>query len=224
MRPIIYYTVAVVVNLIAFTVGMVFLPQEAPIHLNSALTADYVASPWWMTAFPAAAVLTAAGIWARLAPQLTERRRKILAGACTVSGMLLIYLGWIFFAIASSGAKLGETAAFPVGVVVVFPLAVGMMALGYFMPDIRRNRRIGFRTPATLKSASVWTQTHRLCGDLMFAFGVISAAAAVAFTCLGMDYIALIVPAAAFAIWIAVGCIYAHIRFRREKEAVFEEK
>jgi len=61
------------------------------------------------------------------------------------------------------------------------PLFSGMCVffalLGNVLGQVRRNPWMGIRTPWTLASDAVWTQTHRLAGRLLVAAGIVSAVA-----------------------------------------------
>jgi uncharacterized membrane protein len=48
-----------------------------------------------------------------------------------------------------------------------------LIVLGNYMPILKPNYFIGVRTPWTLESEEVWTKTHRFCGRLWVAGGMI---------------------------------------------------
>jgi uncharacterized membrane protein len=68
----------------------------------------------------------------------------------------------------------------PVRVETVMPLLVGglFVVLGGVLGKIRPNWFVGVRTPWTLSSKRAWTQTHRVCGFLFVASGLLTMAAA----------------------------------------------
>ena len=87
MRAAILYTVVSLVNLIAFAVGILFLPAQVPIHFNAALTADAMGSPWVYLSLPGAAALISAGIWAAL---FQKKNRAVTVGVLTVAGIVFL--------------------------------------------------------------------------------------------------------------------------------------
>jgi uncharacterized membrane protein len=56
-------------------------------------------------------------------------------------------------------------------------LCVCFALLGNVLGKVQRNAWMGIRTPWTLASDAVWTQTHRLAGRLLVAAGIVSAVA-----------------------------------------------
>lgn len=53
-------------------------------------------------------------------------------------------------------------------------LSLLFLGLGAVMPKIKRNYFVGFRTPWTLQSDEVWTQTHEFAGKAFMAAAVVS--------------------------------------------------
>lgn len=74
----------------------------------------------------------------------------------------------------------------PTSVVCTF-MAVLLVIAGNYMPKVRRNMFLGFRTPHTLRYQEVWDKTHRfagvmcvICGIVMMPFSLMKLYSAVA--------------------------------------------
>lgn len=223
MKGMIVYTVLSVINLIAFAIGISFLPSVVPIHFDWNLTVDAVGSPWWTVAFPAVAALISAGLWAEAASRKNGNNRKIITVTLIVMGAFFVYLGWIFFAIAQCGT-IGDRIAFPFALVILLPLSLGICAFGNYAPRIAPNRTFGIKTSATLKSESVWRKTHRMGGFVYFFTGIVCAICSIIFSCIkgkdgaSLDYIALIVFLSLLVLSFVFLCVYAHVCYCKEKE------
>jgi len=88
-------------------------------------------------------------------------------------------------------------------------ISIMLIAMGIFLPRIKRNWFVGIKTPWTIHSDEVWEKTHRLGGRLFIIAGAIS---------LG----SILIADFAFAITIAsiltaafVPVIYSYFIFRR---------
>ena len=217
MKTAITYTVLSLLNLIGFVIGVCLLPAQVPIHFNVNMVADAVGSPWVYVALPAAAALISAAIWTTTVSK-KERNRKIISGVLAGVGAILICMGWAFFALIASGVEVGNKVDFPIALVTVLPLSLGMLFLGNYLPRVEQNFWLGIRIRATLKSKTVWAKTHRFGGFLLFAAGLISAISAVVFSCVGnLAYISFIVLVATLIAAAIVSIIYAQTIYRKEK-------
>lgn len=52
-------------------------------------------------------------------------------------------------------------------------MAVVFVISGNYMPKVRRNMFLGFRTPHTLRYQEVWDKTHRLAGVVLVICGIV---------------------------------------------------
>lgn len=210
MATMAVYTALSLLNLVGFAVGVSFLPAEVPIHFDASMTADALGSPWVYLALPGAAALVSIGMWATLGQ---KKNRKITLGILSAVGGIFATLGWAFFALAASGANVGEKTGFPLMLVIVLPLSLLFVWLGHYMPHIEPNRVLGIRTASTRKSEEVWRKTHRLGGVLFFAAGIVSALGAVVFGCVPalapVQYLAFAVFAVSAAVAAVASCVYA---------------
>ncbi len=60
------------------------------------------------------------------------------------------------------------------------PLMIGLMfiVIGNYLPKCKQNYTIGIKLPWTLNNEEVWNRTHRLCGRLWVAGGIVIAMSA----------------------------------------------
>ncbi|WP_080239953.1 SdpI family protein [Spirosoma rigui] len=124
-----------------------------------------------------------------------------------VTGMLACTLCWVIYvAVHSVGPRLSVN----VLLVLISLLLAGM---GNYLTTVKPNYFVGFRTPWTLHSDTVWRQTHQLGGRMLFGGGL-----------LGVLLI-LLVPApyqmgtlmAIVLVTTISPLVYSYVYFRREK-------
>lgn len=219
MKTALIYTVLALTNLIGFAVGVAFLPAQVPVHFDWQGIVDGLGSPWVFLGLPALAAVISVGLWTVVATH-AQKNKKPIEIALVCLGILLIYLGWLFFAASAGGAQLGEKVRFPFGVAIVFPVSLLLAICGNYLPLVKRNRVLGIRTFATLKSDFVWEKTNRLGGLLFFFGGLIGAVSSVVFSCIpspDLDFVSGIVLLAVVLVILVWVCVYAHALYRREK-------
>ena len=216
MKTAVIYTVLSLLSLLAFTVGILFLPEEVAVHFNYEGVCDRMGSPWVYISLPAAAALVSGGLFAAA---LKENKNARILNICLVAaGAVLTVLGWVLFALGAQGTQLGEKLRFPFAAAILLPLAILIMVLGNYMPVAQRNKWFGLRTKETLASDYVWEKANRFSGVLLFAAGALSAAASILFSVLGLDFVALIVTVALILIVTVISVVYAHRVAKRMPE------
>ena len=208
LKTAILYTALSLVSLIAFAVGILFLPEEVAIHFNFEGVCDRMGSPWVYISLPAAAALISGGLFASALKE--HKNTRIINIVLVALGAVLTTLGWVFFALGAQGTQLGEKWSFPFSAAILLSLSLLIMVLGNYMPVAKRNKWFGLRTKETLASDYVWEKANRFSGILLFAAGALSAAASILFSVLGLDLAALIVLLALLLIATVLSLIYAH--------------
>lgn len=204
------YTVFSLLNLIGFVGGVLVLPSEVPIHFNASMTADAVGTPWVFVALPAAAALISAAIWTS---SLSKRpqNKKILISILSAVGAVLACIGWVFFALISSGVRAGERASFPFVLCIVLPICFLSVFLGVLCQSAK------FKGIFKRDKGS---EVHRLFGRLLIAVGGVSAAVCVILSCLAKTWSALSALVLAFGIAFSfVLCLVRAKSLARREEA-----
>jgi uncharacterized membrane protein len=91
-------------------------------------------------------------------------------------------------------------------------LLAGMLfffaAMGNLLTKVKRNFYMGFRTPWTLASDTVWSMTHRMGGRLFYVGGILGGIAAL----FGAPFAVCIAWILALALW---PCAYSYLVYRR---------
>ena len=80
-KTAILYTVLSLLSLLAFTVGILFLPEEVAVHFNYEGVCDRMGSPWVYISLPAAAALVSGGLFAAA---LKENKNARILNICLV--------------------------------------------------------------------------------------------------------------------------------------------
>lgn len=212
MKSAITYTALSLANLIAFAIGIVLLPAAVPIHFDSGMVADLFGSPWVLISFPAAAALLTAAFWGIGAPA-KMKYRSVYMILFTIAGCVLAVVGWVFFVLAASGVKEGETAKFPVVLVVVLTLSLFVLTVGSILPQICSR--------LSSARAEVWKKASSLGGILLFFAGLISAILSVAISCFAFEfaYISAIVLGAMLVISLAIFLVYAKVLHKHKDQS-----
>ena len=168
----------ILVSLLPLLLVAVFytqLPQEIPMHwdFNGHVTYQSRSQIWWL-----AGISLIMGIVLYLLPKIDPRKANYqrFEGAYTAC-CLVIQL----FMTLMTGVILVES--FAPGSLSVEKVVIGAMGLlfvflGNFMPKIKSNYFIGFRTPWALSNPDVWNKTQRLGGLLFVLAGLVSMALA----------------------------------------------
>jgi uncharacterized membrane protein len=176
-----YYAAAVVLIVLAFSASALLyprLPQTVPIHWNIHGEVDgYGDKSLGLFLMPGLMVLLLGLI--RALPWLSPRSFGVDGFRPT----------WLFIMVAVIGS-LGYIHAIMLWTLWRGPIdmlratAAGLFIFfalcGNVLGRVRRNFFIGVRTPWTLASERVWTDTHRMAARLMVASGVIGVAAILA--------------------------------------------
>lgn len=214
MNATIIYTVLSLANLIGYTVAVGFLPAHAPIHFDAAMTADVLGSPWVFLALPGAAALIAGGLWATF---FQKKNRAVTMGLLVALGIALATVGWAFFALAASGAQIGERAEFPVCLVTVFPLSLCAVWLGCFMTNADPERVFGLR-PSAFGGKGAAGKIGRLGGALFSGAGLLSALAAATlgiYAPPSLRFLPAVVLGASVLLAAAIPVLYAYVLSRK---------
>lgn len=223
MFAAIVYTVLSALNLIGFTVGVVCLPAEVPIHFNVSMTADAVGSPWVFVSLPAAAALISAAIWTA-SMKGRAKSAKITKVCLAAVGAVLTVIGWVFFALIASGVQAGEKAEFPVALCIVMPLCLLFVFLGTILHGFKWNVPVGLRTASAMKSSRIFEKASRLFGILLILSGAASAALSAVLACLAarMVYVSAVVLVCGILIAGFAGMLYARAAAKKEVENEME--
>jgi len=83
--------------------------------------------------------------------------------------------------------------------------------MGIIVGKAKQNWFVGIRTPWTLSSEKVWEKTHKICGDLFRAAGI------VAFLGLAFPKIMFVASIAILVATSIFGIVYSYIEFGKEK-------
>jgi len=162
---------AVTVLTIGFTLAVYpSLPERIPIHWNAAGEIDGWGSKPWAFLTPAILIgmLGLFLVLPRLSPKHFEidTFRKTYAFIVLLITMLFAYIHLLTL-LPPLGYSIRIEKAMMGGMMLFFIL------LGNVLGKVQRNFFVGVRTPWTLASDRVWTETHRLSAYLFVAAGVL---------------------------------------------------
>lgn len=149
------------------------IPEDAmiAIHWNIEGTVDDYASKGWGLFLTPLVALGMAGLLKAL-PYLEPRRKHLekspkLVGATWIGVSMVLWVAHLMVV----GTALGWAVDF----FMLLSIALGlmMMLIGNYAAKSQSMFLVGFRTPWTLSSETVWVKTHRLFGRLFMLGGII---------------------------------------------------
>lgn len=102
---------------------------------------------------------------------------------------------------------------------IMYPVMGGMFVLlGNYMPKVKHNYTFGIKTPWTLASETVWNKTHRMCGPLWVAGGLVMAAMAF----VKNTTVSFVIMFSVMIVLVVIPMVYSYCIFK--KESVNNEK
>ena len=202
-RTLILTTLVILLPLAAGLLLWTRLPNQIPIHWNSAGEVD----GWAGKAFSVLGLplfLTALH-WLCIFGVHADPKRQ------NIDGKPLMLVLWIVPAVSLMGGFLmyGTALGYELNAGCLTLLLVGLLfvILGNWMPKCRPSYTVGYRVPWTLANDENWTRTHRLAGKLFILGGLILLVSAF----LGGWSAALI-----FALVLtAIPAVYSYLLYRR---------
>lgn len=153
------------------------LPERVAVHWNAAFQADAWRPRWHLLLLPG----VASGIWAGMPLLRRIDPRQADYGHWDATFRLVMNLVILLMAMIHV-AVVGFNLGWPLDMHTVILNALGLVfvGLGNYMPRVRRNWWVGFRTPWTLSSERVWRETHCLGGRMLVLGGLMFVVAAFA--------------------------------------------
>lgn len=158
--------------LIPMIVGLILwnqLPEEIPVHFNSAGEPDNYESKAFAVFFIPAflwAMHLLAGFVTLADPKKQNISNKMfllvlcIVPACSVFATLLMYTAALDISVS-------------VNMIGNLFLGIVLLAVGNYLPKSRQNYTIGVKLPWTLNDTENWNKTHRFAGILWIICGVI---------------------------------------------------
>lgn len=175
------YLILSLLPLVVTTVAVVwFLPEKIPAHYGASGEVDRWGSKYESFIFPlliipfsglmfGTAKAASMEIW-----QSNGTGRKIVL-ACGIIGLLIFNAVNGFF-LYTSWAMVEDLGEVPdIGLRILFlVLSLLIVALGLWMPIVKRNAWFGVRTKWTMESETVWAKSQKFGGKLFAAAGLVS--------------------------------------------------
>ncbi len=147
------------------------LPDQVPIHWNTAGEIDGYASRFWGT-FMMPAVALGTFVLFKILPSISPRGFKLESSRHTLDIMQTVLVSlFCVIGLATVYIALG----YQLDMVKVILTGTGLMLIvvGNVMSKVRKNFFVGIRTPWTLADDEVWALTHRFAGRSFFAGGLL---------------------------------------------------
>ncbi len=214
MKMAIPVLILVAVSFLASAYFYPLMPEQMASHWNARGEVDGYMPRFWGTFLMPLVALGLAGLFAIL-PKIDPLKRNYPAFRkyynCVIFFViaLLLYVHGI-----SMAANLGFS--LNMSYLVLGPIALMFILLGFVMPKIKRNWFMGIRTPWTLSSDNVWKKTHRVGGKLFMACGFFFLATLL-FPGLIVDYFLWVILLPIMTL-VGITLVYSYYEYRKEEK------
>lgn len=145
------------------------LPEQLPIHWNSAGEVDdWASKPFAVLGMPALLLVLH---WIALMATGADPKRKNHADKVVQLIFWLVPVLSVVLSAATYAAALGKD----VRIELLAPILVGALfvVIGNYLPKCKQNYTIGIKLPWTLHSEENWNRTHRFAGILWVICGML---------------------------------------------------
>ena len=179
---------AELVNLIAAAVFILTLPEQVPTHFDMNMVCNGYGSRWSGLLLPAGMMLIpVVFLFLYSRTQNQEKNLPVMKLGLFAAATVTIIGTWFILFMMRSDVRPGEQIEKQFWW--LFPALYGavFLILGNYMPKIRQNKVIGYRSPWTLKNAQCWKLTHQFAGKLSVITGLVTLIAAVIIKAVGAD-------------------------------------
>ncbi len=186
------------------------LPERIPIHWNIRGEIDGWAPKHMAFVFGPGLIAFGWLLFAIL-PALSPRQFSMESFRSTYNLIMVIMAGLMaFVGVVSTQAAL--TQGLDVSRLMISGMCFFFAAMGNLLTKVKRNFFMGFRTPWTLASETVWTLTHRMGGRLFFVGGILGGIGAL----VGVPFMACFALIMVIALW---PCVYSYIAYKRLEDS-----
>ena len=212
-----YWVMAALV-LLSIAVTIVFIsmmPDQVPMHYNSAGEVDRMGSRYENLIFPACMVVTGVPLILAGRSKNMKRTEEIVLLSTGISILACFNVLNIVLLYKAMTYEQGATLGLDVLKLVMVFLGALFILLGNVMPKVRRNSLVGLRVSWTMKSDSVWQKSQRFSGITMVLCGVLLLLAALILP----TEAAAVTMAVLLAAWIAVTLIVTYLYYKKEQAA-----
>lgn len=190
------------------------LPDIVPTHFNAKMEADDFGSKWFfgiMTIIWSPLIYLLMFYIPRLDPKkkLERNSKTYYIVRIAIQALMCGISCWIIYVTMSYEKTAVSFRLIPL------LLSAFMIVLGNYMPRIKQNYFLGFRTPWTLESNEVWLRTHLYAGKAFFYGGIVSLVCSI-FLPEQIAFIVLVSIISTIALW---GVLYSFFLFRKLKKS-----
>ena len=165
--------VAIVLPLVYLFLVWNQLPDIVPTHFGPSGKPDAYGPKWALTILSAVSI----GVYflLRYVPQLDPRLNKASLSEHYPKLVLLIVTFLALVHCLVIRASLSEMAGESFTTILLVGVFLLFAGIGNYFNTIKSNYFVGFRTPWTLESETVWRKTHQLAAKLYFGMGLLGA-------------------------------------------------
>lgn len=203
---------AAVLNLIGAVLFILTLPAQVPVHFDDKLVCNGYGSRWTGLLMPAG-FLIMFGL-TLLIYSFSKNKQKnlhimrLVALLCTA---IFVVVTWFVLFMMRSDVKPGEVLSKQFWW--VFPVLYGavFLIIGNYLPTVRQNKVLGYRTPWTLNNTQCWKLTHQLAGKLAVITGLLTLIAGLVMKAAGVESMAayMVITFASLAVVVLVPMVYS---------------
>lgn len=161
-----------IINLIAGIVFINQLPENVVFGFLSNFYANQFINRWYNLMIPIAQIITAFVIFMVdiYRPNVPHKYRYVTSW---VAISFTTFLMWVIMFIQYENLVIGKIVHWPLTVVILFPIALFMLADGYakLSKDMNEFSLFGFK--AVKNNPTAWTKVHRFAGRIMMFISIV---------------------------------------------------
>jgi immunity protein, SdpI family len=203
--------IPVIIILIALVIGIQLyssLPSIVPSHWNTQGQVDGFSSKGFLVFFMP---LLALGIYALMTflPRIDPLRKNYEKFA-VVYFWFKVLLSMFFVALYLFMLAQAEGFKLNINYFILPAFSLLFILMGVMLPKLKRNWFVGIRTPWTIQSDSVWSDTHKFAGKAFITAGIIS-------------FLGIFFPSSEFAVFLTaiftasiISVVYSYFSFKKQ--------
>ena len=161
------------INLIAVFICTLLLPYDVAFKFDSMFVLTHLISRWYNIIIPVLQVVSCGIIMSidfKEQGKIPHIYRYIIT---YVAVSIATYYSWIMIAIQFENLAIGDTVIAPISALILVPIALFMVAYGYYQSAKSFNTKSIFAYKFVKSNPIVWRKTHKTAGILSVVSGML---------------------------------------------------
>lgn len=164
------------INFIATFIFILHMPEQVPVHFNTDMVCDRTGSRWLFIIFSAVFTTIPAVLYIALSGnEKMKKNTRIIDVWMTTLTLIIVMFNWLILFFVDSSCKNGNGSV-DSSLIWILPSICGtaIALIGNYLPTLKQNKVIGYRSGWTLNNPQCWKLTHQLAGRMAFVAGILT--------------------------------------------------